>query len=99
MTSARCIAWVGGEPTRKLTVARRLVDVGRSLKAFDFEGKQYLSRTVDEAMKAAEQAFSDTDYDRAEHLAKVVAYLVRREAPKFTANPKAWIETRRELRT
>ena len=50
-------------------------------------------------MKAAEQAFSDTDYDRAEHLAKVVAYLVRREAPKFTANPKAWIETRRELRT
>jgi hypothetical protein len=65
----------------------------------DFGGKQYLSRTVDEAMKEAERAFSEGDYERAEHLAKVVACLVRREAPKFAANPKVWIETRRELQT
>jgi hypothetical protein len=45
-------------------------------------------------MKEAERAFSDADYDRAEHLAKVVAYLVQREAPKFAANPKAWIDSR-----
>jgi aminoglycoside phosphotransferase (APT) family kinase protein len=84
---------------RQRVVARQLVDVGASLHAFDhgpdipFEGrKQYLSRTVDEAMKEAERAFSDEDYDKAEYLAKVVAYLVKREAPKFAANPKAWIE-------
>jgi hypothetical protein len=99
MTSARCIAWVGGEPSRKLAVAHQLVAVGRSLRAFEFKGAQYLSRTIDEAMKEAERAFSDDDYDLAEHLIKVVAYLVQREAPKFAANPKAWIETRRELRT
>jgi hypothetical protein len=50
-------------------------------------------------MKEAERAFSEGDYERAEHLAKVVACLVRREAPKFAANPKVWIETRRELQT
>lgn len=95
--SARCHVWRGGEPSRQLTVAHQLVDVGRSLKAFDFKGRQYLSRTVDEVMKEAERAFSDDDYDRAEHLAKVVACLVRREAPKFSANPKAWIDQQREL--
>jgi hypothetical protein len=79
---------------RQLAVARRLVDVGRSLSAFDYKDKQYLSRTVRETMLEAERAFADNDYDWAEHLAKIVAYLVAREAPKFAANPKLWIETR-----
>jgi hypothetical protein len=84
--------------SRQQLVARQLVDVGRSLNAFNHGDEQYLSRTVDGAMKEAEAAFVDDDYDRAEHLAQVVAYLVRREAPKFAADPKMWIETRRELR-
>jgi hypothetical protein len=90
--SARCIAWVGGEPSRRLTVAQLLVDVGKSLHAFEFKGRQYLSHPIDEAMKEAEAAFAADDYDLAEHLAKVVACMVRREAPKFAANPKARIE-------
>ncbi len=77
---------------RRVAVARQLVDVGRALHAFDFQGEQYLSPAVDAAMKEAERAFSDDDYDRAEHLAKVVACMVRREAPKFAADPKRWIE-------
>jgi hypothetical protein len=84
---------------RQHDVARQIVDVGRSLDAFNHRDGQYLSRAVNEAMKECEAAFSVDDYDRAEHLAKVVAYLVKREAPKFAANPAAWIETRRELRT
>ena len=80
---------------RQIEVAQTLVEVGRSLKAFDFKGEQYLSRTVSETMKAAERAFADDDYDQAERLAKIVTYLVQREAPKFAANPKAWIETQR----
>jgi hypothetical protein len=90
--------------TRKIEVARRLVAVGKSLHAFDhgehvpFEGTpQYLSRTVCETMRKAERAFSDDDYDRAEHLAKVVAVLVKREAPIFAANPTRWIEKWQEL--
>lgn len=79
---------------RRLTVARQLMDVGRSLHAFDYKDKQYLSRTMHETMLEAERAFADKDYDRSEHLVKVVAYLVRREAPKFKANPQRWIETR-----
>jgi hypothetical protein len=84
--------------TKKTTVADQLLDVGRSLSAFGFEGEQYLSRTVGKTMKEAKAAFADDDYDRAEHLAKVVAYLVKREAPKFAADPRKWIERRRELR-
>lgn len=83
---------------RQQRVAHQLVDVGRSLNAFNHGDEQYLSRTVDAAMKEAEAAFADDDYDRAEHLAKVVACLVRREAPRFAANPKRWIEAWRELR-
>jgi hypothetical protein len=84
---------------RRREVAQLLVDVGKSLHAFDhgkhvpFEGvPQYLSKTVDQTMKEAEAAFADADYDRAEHLARVVAALVKREAPIFAADPKRWIE-------
>jgi hypothetical protein len=97
---------------RRLTVARQLVQVGRSFNAFNFEGEQYLSRAVLGTMKEAERAFSDATnaecfsvegaqahYDRAERLARAVAFLLHREAPKFAANPQQWIETRQELRT
>jgi hypothetical protein len=87
----------------RLSVARLLVDVGKSLHAFDygphvpFEGReQYLSRAVDKTMREAEAAFAADDYARAERLAKVVAFLVKREAPKFAADPKKWIETWKE---
>ncbi len=83
--------------TRQTEVARQLVDVGRLLNAFNFEGEQYLSRAVDAAMKEAEAAFSNGNYRHAEHLAKVVECLVRREAPKFATDPRKWIERRREL--
>lgn len=79
---------------KQLAVARQLMDVGRSLHAFNFKDEQYLSRTVHETMPEAERAFADNDYDQAEHLAKVVTYLVKREAAQFAANPQRWIETR-----
>ena len=83
----------------RIEVARQLIAVGKSLRAFEygedvpFEGRrQYLSRSVDQAMKEAEAAFSVDDYDRAGHLVKVVAAMVRRETPIFAANPSRWIE-------
>jgi hypothetical protein len=79
---------------RRIAVARQLVEAGRSFHAFDFEGEQYPSKVTLETMKEAERAFADDDFDCAEHLARIVAYLVRRETPKFTANQKAWIEKR-----
>jgi hypothetical protein len=92
------------EQSRSYIVARQLVAVGRSLQAFDhgphipLEGrKQYLSRTVCETMRRVEKAFSEHDFDRAEHLAKVVAYLVKREAPIFAADPERWIAKWHEL--
>jgi hypothetical protein len=88
---------VSGKSFRMGAVARLLFDVGRSLSVFEFEGRRYLSRPIDKAMTEAERAFADEDYDRAEHLAKVIACMVRRETPKFTANPKARIERLQEL--
>jgi hypothetical protein len=89
----------GKRASRRITVAHQLLDVGKSLHAFDFGDEQFLSRTVDETIREAEAAFAEDDFSRAEHLAKVVAYLVRREAPRFAANPARWVETWRELRS
>jgi hypothetical protein len=50
-------------------------------------------------MCEAEAALVAGDYDRCEHLMKVVRLMVRREIPRFKADPKRWIETREELRT
>jgi hypothetical protein len=89
-------------------VARRFQAVGRSLDAFKFGERQYLPKTVDVTMKEAERVFSvaveaeraGAAADHGEHLAKaerlvkVVAFLVSREAPKFTADPEAWITAR-----
>src|SRR5262245_41786609 len=90
---------------RRLAVARRLMDVGKSLHAFDhgrgcaFEGRpQYLSKGVSRTMREAECAFAHHDYDRAEHLAKVVAAMVKREAPIFAANPQRWVDNWRAKR-
>lgn len=42
-----------------------------------------------------ERALADVDYARAGHLAKVVAIMVCREAPRFAADPERWITERR----
>ena len=65
---------------RRVEVGREVWHVQRMLAAFNYRGRQYLSRTVEETMKAAECAFSldEGDYDRASHLAKVTAFLIRR---------------------
>lgn len=85
---------------RRLEVAGQITAVGRLYRgAFEFERELYPSRAVDRAFADAESAFSDDDFDKAEHLTKVIACMIKREAPKFAADPKQWIETRRELRT
>jgi len=77
---------------RRYAVGRQIHEVQKLLaRAFD-----YLSIAVDEAMRECEAAFSYAEYDRAEHLAKATAALIRREAPLFKANPKACIEKWRE---
>jgi hypothetical protein len=89
-----------GREARRLEVARQITAVGRLYRrAFEFKRELYPSRAVDRAFADVERAFSDDDFDKAEHLTKVIACMIKREAPKFAANPKQWIETRRELRT
>jgi hypothetical protein len=82
---------------RKLEVAKQLLAVGRMFNAFLYDGEQRPSRAIDQAMKEAERAFADGQYDRSERLAKVVALMIKREAPKFAADPMKYVETRREL--
>jgi hypothetical protein len=85
---------------RRLVVARMIVDVGRLYRrAFEFKRELYPSRAVDRAFSEAEFAFSEGDYDRAERLTKVIACMIKRDGPRFAADPKKWIATRRELRT
>jgi hypothetical protein len=82
----------------KRDTARQVVAAQRSLGAFDHKGEQYLSQTVQEVMRECEAAFSMDDYARSAHLVKIIAYLVRREAPQFAANPTRWIDRWRGLR-
>jgi hypothetical protein len=86
---------------RRTAVAHQVVAAQRSLGAFAYERRLYSSQTVMDVMRECERAFSiDKDYDRAEHLVKIIAFLIQREAPKFAADPKKWIELwkgRREL--
>jgi hypothetical protein len=82
---------------RVLTVAHKIEAVQRSLSAFDFEGQQYLPKSVAQAILETEYAFAHKDYDRAEHMCKVTAFLVSREAPRMRADPKAWVARWKEL--
>ena len=77
---------------RGLMVAQTLLDVGRSLQVFYYGDKQYLSKAVTQAMLDAETAFAKGDYDRAEHLTKVVVAIVGRDAKNFAADPEKWVQ-------
>lgn len=80
-------------PARRLEVAKQIVAVQRMYAAsFMYEGEQRPSRAVHRTMVEAERAFADEHYDQAEHLTKVVTLMIAREAPKFAANPKQWID-------
>jgi hypothetical protein len=82
---------------RVVAVARKIVAVQRLLSAFDHGDEQYLSKTVDQAMRECEQAFADKDYARAEHLAKIMsAQAIDRDrcvpASVFVAKPYQHID-------
>ena len=83
---------------RRLEVAKQIVAAQRQFKLFEYNGEQRPSGAILRAMQQSERAFADEDYDRTEHLAKVVILMAKRDAPKFAADPKRYVE-RQELRT
>jgi hypothetical protein len=82
---------------RRLAVARCVFEAQKAASIFRVNDDWVPSRAVEQAIKQAEHAFADDDYDRAEHLAKVVLCMVRRDAPKFQADPKAWVALKRSV--
>jgi hypothetical protein len=82
---------------RHAEVTRKIEDVGRMFGAFRYRGELHLSRAVVETMKEAETALASGDLDRVEHLLAVVAFMIKREAPRFAADPKKWVEMREGL--
>lgn len=95
-----------GVEARQMEVARRIVAVQRQyVSCFQYKGDTRPSRAVHKCMVECEQVFSEACeyeaeelFDLAEHLAAVTARMIEREAPKFAADPKRWIELREELR-
>jgi hypothetical protein len=59
--------------------------------------RQFGTMALNQAMEEAETAFDHENYDRAEHLIKVVTAIANREIARFKADPKGWTETLREL--
>jgi hypothetical protein len=80
---------------RRLAVARRVLEAQKATAIFRVKDAWVPSRAVERAIKEAEAAFAAADYDRAEHLAEVVLCMTRRDAPKFQADPNAWIARQR----
>jgi hypothetical protein len=77
-----------------MAVGRKVFAAQRSLDAFDYKNRRYLSKTLEDAMQECERAYAmDEDYGRAEHLVKVIAFLVWREAPQFAADPQKWVDS------
>jgi len=81
---------------KRLAVGHLIWHLQRSLRVFDYGDFCYLSPTLDDALQEAEMAFHQEDYAKAEHLTKIVAYLIKREAPKFKADPRGCIEKWRD---
>jgi hypothetical protein len=84
---------------RRLAVARKVWEVQCSLAAFDFADENYVSVTVDEAMRETEAAFAADEYERAARLARITSYLIKRESPLMASNPQRWIEKIKEQQT
>jgi hypothetical protein len=77
---------------RQLEVAKQIVAVQRLYAScFQYQDEPHPSRAVYRAMREVERVFSDDDYDRAEHLTKVLACMIQRDAAKFAADPEKWI--------
>ncbi len=68
-----------------------MVEAQQAVAMFHVGDDDCPSRAVAQAMNELEAAFVDDEFDRAEHLAAVVMRMVRRDLPKFQANPKAWL--------
>jgi hypothetical protein len=82
---------------RHAEITRKIEDVGRMFDAFRYKGELHLSHAVVKTMKEAETELAAGDLDRVEHLLAVVAFMIKREAPRFAVDPEKWIKMREGL--
>ena len=72
----------------------------RTLSASSFTnydtGECWVKPATLQAMREAEQAFANDEYDQAEHLSDVVLVMMHRDISQYRADPKAWIVRVRE---
>jgi hypothetical protein len=93
----------GRQCRNRQAVARRIVAVQRLLNSSVlFDGMHYRSAAVERAMLDCERAFAlaedgHGDYERAAHLAAVVAAMVHREQRVYDADPARWLKRREEV--
>lgn len=83
---------------RRISAARRVLEAQKCFRVFTnyATGQCWVKPATLQAMREAEQAFADDDFDRAEHLSDVVIAMMRRDTARFEADPEAWIAAMRE---
>jgi hypothetical protein len=83
---------------RRLAVARRVVEAQKCFRVFtNYDtGECWVKPATLQAMREAEQAFANDEYDQAEHLSDVVLVMMHRDISQYRADPKAWIVRVRE---
>jgi hypothetical protein len=77
---------------REIASARRVHEAQKLFRPFsDYERDEcWVHPATLQAMREAEAAFDREDYDLTDHLAAVVTSMMRRDLPKFQADPAAW---------
>jgi hypothetical protein len=84
---------------RRSAAARRVHEAQKCFRVFSNydTGECWVHPATLKAMKEAERACADGDYDRAAHLAEVVLVMIRRDTAKYQADPNAWIAKMRAV--
>jgi hypothetical protein len=83
---------------RRFAAAQRVFAAQKCFRPFCnyVTGECWVHPATLQAMREAEAALAQDDYDRAEHLSVVVIAMMRRDTARFNADPKAWIAKMRE---
>lgn len=86
--------------TRRKSTELRLAELLPKVEAaFTYEGNVYPSPVVCGTVDDAWAAWHEGSYDRAEQLALVAEFLIKREGDKFAADPARWRARQLELAT
>lgn len=83
---------------RREAIAHQLtVLMTKAERRFKHDGKVHLPQVIVTAVEDGWMAWREGAFDRAETLIAVTEFLIARQAQKFRADPKQWLQRQQEI--